>query len=42
MDTLRAIGDAAGLRDGDEQLKVDQIETHGSLPGLSAFVVAEG
>ena len=28
MDALRATGDAARLGDGDEQLEVDQIETH--------------
>ena len=34
MHALRAVGDAAGLRDRDEELKIDQIETHGEI---SAF-----
>ena len=32
MHALGAIGDAAGLGDRDEKLKVDQIETHGDIP----------
>src|SRR5579863_4161416 len=29
----RAIGDAAGVGDRDEKLKIDQIKTHGMLSG---------
>ena len=32
MDAVGAAGDAARLGHGDEQLQVDQIETHGGLP----------
>jgi hypothetical protein len=28
MNPLRAVGDAAGLGHRDEELKIDQIETH--------------
>ena len=36
-------GDAARIGHRDEQLKVDQIETHGRFPmGYPAFVIAEG
>ena len=38
-----ARGDAAGLRDRDEELEIDQIETHGQLDLRHlAFVMAEG
>ena len=38
MDPLRAIGDAARLGHRDEELKIDQIETHGisAKPSLRA------
>ena len=39
MGAQRAAGDAARLGHRDEQLQVDQIETHGKIP---AFVTAEG
>jgi hypothetical protein len=37
MHALRAIGDAAGLGDRNEKLKVNQIETHGDLLPISGF-----